>query len=68
MQKSSLNIVVDTVVRETSDVVCGPQEARHGMGWVTGDSNLVFYADDGRIGRRYHVWVQDSLTVSVAMF
>ena len=26
------------------------------------------YADDGRIGEREHIWVQDNLAVSVAMF
>ena len=62
------NIVVDAVGRATLEVVCGPQEARHGMGWEAGESNLTFYADDGRIGGRDHIWVQDALMVSVAMF
>ena len=30
------NIVVDAVVRLVLDMVCGPQEAQHGMGWVAG--------------------------------
>ena len=30
------NIVVDAVLRETLEVVCRPQEARHGMGWAAG--------------------------------
>ena len=30
------NIVVDAVVRAVLVVVCGPQEAQHGMGWATG--------------------------------
>ena len=40
------NIVVEAVVIETLEVVCGPQEARHGIGWVVGERNLVLYADD----------------------
>ena len=62
------NIVVDTVVRSTLEIVCGPQEARHGMGWAVGELNLIFYADDGRSGGRDHIWIQDALNVSVAMF
>ena len=38
------------------------------MGWVAGERNLFFYADDVRIAGRYHEWVQDALTVTVAMF
>ena len=38
------------------------------MVWETGERNLIFYADDRRIGGRDHIWVQDALTVSVAMF
>ena len=62
------NIVVDSVVGATLEVVCPPQEERHGMGWATGERNLIFYTDDGRIGGRYQIWFQDALTVSVAMF
>ena len=62
------NIVVDSVVGATLEVVCSPQEARHGMGWATGERNLIFYAEDGRIGGRDHIWVQDALTVSVMIF
>ena len=47
--------------------VCIPQEAQHGMGWATGERNIVFYADDGRIAGRDHEWVQDALTVTVSM-
>ena len=43
------NIVVDAVVRDVLDVVCGPQEAQHSMGWDMGERNMVFYANDGRI-------------------
>ena len=51
------NIVVDVVVREVLDVVCGPQEAQHGLGWVSGEKNMVFYAKDGRIAGQDHEWV-----------
>ena len=33
-----------------------------------GERNLIFYADDGRIAGRYHMWVQDEMSVTVAMF
>ena len=33
-----------------------------------GERNLVFYADNGRIAGRYHIWVQDALTETVEMF
>ena len=38
------------------------------MGWATGDLNLIFYVDGGSIGGRDHIWVQDALALSVAMF
>ena len=60
--------MVDAVVRATLEVVCSPHEARHGMGWAAGERNLVFYAEDGGIGGRDHIWLQDALAVSVAMF
>ena len=62
------NIVVDAVVRAVLEEVCIPQESQHGMGWEVGESNLVFYADDGRISGWDHEWVQDALTLTVAMF
>ena len=62
------NIMVDAVTRATLEVVYGPQEARHGMGWSTGECNLLFYVYDGGVGGRDHIWVQDDLTVSVAIF
>ena len=43
------NIMVDAVVRAVMDVVCGPQEAQHGLGWVAGERDLIFYADNNRI-------------------
>ena len=38
------------------------------MEWAAGERKPIFYADNGRIGGRYHIWVQDALPVSVAMF
>ena len=38
------------------------------MGWAAGKRNLIFYVDDRRICGRDHIWVQDALTVLVAMF
>ena len=38
------------------------------IGWVVGEHNLIFYAGDKKISERDHIWVQDALTVSVAMF
>ena len=38
------------------------------MGWADVVRNLVFYADDGQIAGRDHIWVQDALTVTLAMF
>ena len=61
------NIMVNLVVRAVLTVVCGPQEAHHGMGWVVGERNLVFYVDDGKIAVIYQIWVQDDLTVTVSM-
>ena len=62
------NIVVYAVVRAVLEVVCGPQEAQNGMGWSTGEQNRVFYTDDRQITGRDHIWVQDTLTVTVEMF
>ena len=50
------------------EVVCVPQEAHHGMGWATGECNLIFYADYRRIAGRDHIWVQDALMVTVEIF
>ena len=63
-----LNIVVDAVVRAILDVVCGPQKAQNGLVWAAGEQNLIFYADNGRILGREHMWVQDALSLAVAMF
>ena len=62
------NIVVDVLVKAGLNVFCGPQEAQHGLGWVTGESNLIFYADNGSIAGWDNEWVQDVLSVTVAMF
>ena len=62
------NIVVDAVVRAVLEEVCSLQEAHNGMGWAVGEKNLIFYTDDGRIVGRDHEWVQDAMTVMVAMF
>ena len=59
------NVVADAGVRSTLEVVCGPQEARYGMGWAARERNLNVYADDGRIGGREHIWAQDAMMVSV---
>ena len=61
------NIVMDAVVRAELEVVCRTQEAQDGMGWAAGGRNLVFYADDGSIMGRNHIWAQDALTMTVAM-
>ena len=61
------NIVANTVVIAVLEVVCRPQEDRHGMGWAAGERNLVLYMDGGRIAGRYHIWVQDALMVTAEM-
>ena len=38
------------------------------MGLAVGDCNLIFYADDGKIAGQDHVWVQDAMSVTVAIF
>ena len=62
------NIMVDAVARAVLSEVYGPPELQHSLGWSAGERNLVFYADDVRIAGQYHIWVQDALTVTVAMF
>ena len=61
------DIVMDVVVRAVIDVICGPQEAQHGLGWAAGEWDLIFYANDGRISGQYHKGVQDAL-FPVTMF
>ena len=61
-------IVVDAVVQEVLDVVCGPQEAHHGLGWAAGEIYLISYSNDGRIVGQDHEWVQDALLLTVAIF
>ena len=62
------NIVVDAVMWAVLEEVFSPQELHHGMEWATGERNLGFYTDYGRIAGRDHEWVQDALTVMIAMF
>ena len=62
------NIIVDAVVRETLQEICGPQEAQHSFGWSSGEQNIFFYADDGRIAGRDPIWVQTALTKMVRIF
>ena len=62
------NIMVDAVVRAVLNMLCGPQEAHHGMDWAAGERNLVFHANDSRIVGWDHEWVQDALTVTAATF
>ena len=62
------NIVVDAMVWAVLEEVCIPQEAHHGMRWEAGESNVVFYVDDRKIAGRDHEWVQDAVTVMIAMF
>ena len=62
------NIMVYVVVWEVLDVVCGPQEAQHSFGCAAGERKVIFYADSGRIAGRDHEWVQDAMSVTVAMF
>ena len=61
------NIVVNAVARAVLDVLGGPQEAQHGLGWAAGDINLVFYAKNGRIPGQDREWVKNALTVAVTM-
>ena len=62
------NIVVDAVMQAVLDVVCVPQEAQQGLGWVAGDRNLIFYADGNTIAGQYHKWFQDALLVTMVMY
>ena len=38
------------------------------MGWGAGEINPVFYEDERRIAGWDNEWVQNALTVTVAMF
>ena len=49
MYPTIFNIVVDAVVWFVLLEVCGPQESQHGMGWLVGDQDVVFYTDGGHI-------------------
>ena len=58
---------MDAVVQTVLDVVYGHQESQHGLGWAAGERNTIVYADDGGISGQDHEWVQDALTVMVAI-
>ena len=62
------NIMVDVVVWAVLNVVCGTQEAQHSLGWAAGERNMLFNDEYGRIARQDHKWLQDTLSVTVAMF
>ena len=62
------NIIVDAVVRETIQEICGPQEDQHGFWWSMGEHKVCFYTDDGRITGRDTIWVQEALKTMVRMF
>ena len=62
------NIVVDVVVHVVLEEVCRPQEEQQGIRWASGERNLVFYADDGRISGQDLEWVQDTIMLMVTMF
>ena len=38
------------------------------MGWAVGEHKIVFYADNGRIKGRNHIWVQTKLTEVLQIF
>ena len=57
-------MVVNTVLDEV--YIMG--KVQHGMGWEAAASNLVIYVDEGRILGQDQKWVQDTLTITVAMF
>ena len=46
------NIVVDGVVWDMLMQVCGSQEYHRGLGWASGEQDIVFYANDVRIAGR----------------
>ena len=63
-----INIIVYAVVRETLQEICEPQEDQHGFGWLAGEHNICFYADNGQIAGRDMIWVQTALTTMVRIF
>ena len=52
MSPTIFNILVDALVREMMMEVWSPQEAQHGLGWVAGEQDIVFYAKNDQIVRR----------------
>ena len=59
---------MDSVVRAVLLEVFGTQEVHKNFGWVTGEHNILFYADVGRLVGCNSIWVQTSLTSMVRMF
>ena len=59
------NIAVDTVVQEVLAEVFRPHQGYHELGWASGESNLVLYADAVCITDRDTYWVQYALSVIV---
>ena len=68
MYPTILDIVVDAVARATLADVCGPQEAQNGLGWATGEQDIMFYAENGRIVEKNPIWFQGMLTTLIHMF
>ena len=62
------NIVVDALVRVVLLEVCRSEEAYQGLSWATGEHNIIFYVDDGRIvGAQYHL-SPENLAAVIRMF
>ena len=68
MSPTIFNIVVDAILQATSMEVCGPQEAQLGLGWVSGDHDNMFYANNGCITGKKPIWLQDILMKLMWMF
>ena len=62
------NIIMDAMVREVLQEVCGPQESQYGFGWEAVEHNIWFYADDRRIAGKNPVWLHTALTTMEIMF
>ena len=62
MSSNIINIVIDAVVRATLLELCGPQEPHNGLGWATGDQDIM------RTAARNPIWVQGTLETLVRMF
>ena len=62
------NIVVNSVVRAVLMEFCRPQEAYHGLVWVVGEHNIIFYAEYINILVSNPIWVQTTLAELVMIF